>query len=401
MYDDFINRSKHIESNQIQSDLKGINQLAEDGIVGVVDLVESMHQRIYSLGGLLNRGDIDSTTGLTRFIYQTIRTTTQFSIKGIDFAISKFKPTLPKFTSSQQRIQWLAVLNGVMGDHLTASSNPLALDMSWHCAGKEMSPEQVAQLCSEQSGQPLLLIHGLCMNDQLWTRHGHNHGEKLQKSNNMIPIYIRYNSGMAVYQNGLKLATQLDSFFNALPNDKSCDVLCHSMGGLVMRSAMHLADLAKRSWLEKINKAVFLGTPHQGAVLEKTGNLIDYIISINPYSAPFTKLVKVRSHGIKNLRHGTVTKDHQTIQLPAHIDSYAIAASTKDVGLGDAHHMHLKWIGDGLVSVDSALGGHKHPEREVLFKPENKTTFENVSHMGLLSDPGVFFRLQEIFSSAI
>jgi len=398
MYDGHLQQSQPIKTNRIQSDLKGINQLAEEGIVGLVDLVESMHQRILSLGGLLNLGDLNQTTGLTRFIYQTIRNTTQLSIKGIDFALSKFSPTLPRFENSKQRQQWLAMINGVLGDHLTASNNPLALDMTWHYQGTAMSPKQVAQMCCEQEGQPLILIHGLCMNDQLWKRHGHDHGIELQKSNNMIPIYLRYNSGLAVYQNGLKLAHMLEQFFSALPPEKFCNVLCHSMGGLVMRSAMHVADECSHPWLEKISKAVFLGTPHQGAVLEKTGNLIDYIISINPYSAPLTKLVKIRSHGIKNLRHGTVTKDHQTIQLPSHVDCYAIAASTKDLGMGDAHHLHLKWIGDGLVSVDSALGGHKHPEREVLFKAKNKITFENVSHMSLLSNKKVFKRLQEIFS---
>ena len=357
-----------------------------------------MHQRIYSLGGLLNQGDLDKTTGLTRFIYQTIRGTTYLSIKGIDFALSKFNPSLPKFQDSKERNKWISMLNGVMGDHLATSNNPLALDMSWHYQGAEVSPLQIADICAEQDGQPLLILHGLCMNDEMWLRNGHDHGVELQKTRNMIPIYVRYNSGLAVYQNGIKLANMLDLFFSALPQDKSSDVLCHSMGGLVLRSAMHIATKSNSQWLQRINQVVYLGTPHQGAVLEKTGNLIDYLISINPYSAPFTKLVKIRSHGIKNLRHGTVTKDHQTIQLPAHIESYAIAASTKDVGLGKTHHMHLKWIGDGLVSVDSALGGHKHPDREVLFKAQNKTTFENVSHMGLLSSQRVYSRLQTIFN---
>lgn len=160
-----------------------------------------------------------------------------------------------------------------------------------------------------------------------------------------------------------------------------------------MRSALHIAQKQKAKWLKQVNKVVFLGTPHQGAVLEKTGNLIDYIISINPYSSPISKLVKVRSHGIKNLRHGTVTQDHQTIQLPDGVDCYAIAASTQV----NAHHKHQQWIGDGLVSVDSALGGHKHPEREVLFKAKQKMVADNVSHMGLLSDPCVLKRLQQIY----
>ena len=303
--------SQTIKPNSIQSDLKGINQLAEDGIVGVIDLVESMHQRIFSLGGLLNRGDLNKTTGLTRFIYQTIRTTTQLSIKGIDLALSQFTPASVEFKSSHQRNQWISMLNGVMGDHLTATNNPLALKMSWHHQAASVTPQQMAKRCIELGGQPLLLIHGLCMNDQLWTRNGHDHGHELAKTKHIIPIYVRYNSGLAVYQNGQQLAQWLQPFLQALPAKTTCDVLCHSMGGLVMRSAMDIASKNNQTWHNRINKVAFLGTPHQGAVLEKTGNLIDYITSISPYSAPFTKLTKVRSHGIKNLRHGTVTEQHR------------------------------------------------------------------------------------------
>ncbi len=358
-----------------------------------------MHQRVYTLGGLLNPGDLNKTGGLTGLIYRTIRATTQLSLKGVDFALSKFIP-LPTTSNKRLRNQWVSILNGVLGDHLVASNNPLALKMSIHCQGQAMSPQELADYCIKHQGRPLLLLHGLCMNDELWQRAGHDHGHRLQQTNQMIPIYLRYNSGLAVYQNGQMLSQLLNQFFAALPTDKSCDVLCHSMGGLVMRSAMNIANEANKSWLKSINKVVFLGTPHQGAVLEKTGNLIDYIISINPYSAPFTQLVKTRSHGIKNLRHGTVTQDHQTIQLPANIDCYAIAASTKDpvTDITHKHQLHLTWIGDGLVSVDSALGGHKHPEREVLFKAENKTTFDNLSHMGLLSSQRVFKRIQAIFN---
>ncbi len=389
VYDGTMNHSQ-----KPQQDLKGLNQLTHDGIIGVVDLVEAMHQRISTLGGILNQGDLNKTTGLTGFIYNTIRQTTALSIKGIDLALATFSPMVSKSKQSQTNETWRSILNGVLGDHLANTNNPLALTMTWHHQDQELTPVEVAELCNEQSGQPLLLIHGLCMNDRMWRREGHNHGVQLQQTNHMIPIYLRYNSGLAVYDNGLLLEHLFKQFFNALNPEKSCDVLCHSMGGLVLRSAMHVAQETSNEWYKRLGKAVFLGTPHQGAVLEKTGNVIDYLISINPYSAPFAKLGHKRSHGIKNLRHGTITADHQTIQLPKGVDCYAFAASTQD----NAHQKHQQWIGDGLVSVDSALGGHKHPEREVLFKKSQKRVVENVSHMGLLSDPHVFRLLQEIYS---
>jgi pimeloyl-ACP methyl ester carboxylesterase len=381
-------------TDTLNKDLQGISQLTGDGINGVVDLVEAMHQRIASLGGALNTGDLNRTSGISGFVYRRIRQTTRLITDGLGFALSAVPYWKTTVDCSPTRQQWLAILNGVMGDHLQHTDNPLAIPMSLQHAQQAISTQQAALLSCAENNQPLLLIHGLCMNDSLWRRHGHDHGQALQQDAGMSPVYLRYNSGLAVYQNGQQLAAVLQQYFAHLPDDKQLHVLCHSMGGLVMRSAMHLAEQAGEDWPERLGKVVFLGTPHQGAVLEKTGNLIDYLLSINPYTAPFAKLGHVRSHGIKNLRHGTITPDHQTIQLPACVAGYALAASTPVEG----HQWHQKWIGDGLVSVDSALGGHRHPEREVLFRASHKHTFNQVSHMGLLSDPRVYQTIKQILT---
>jgi triacylglycerol esterase/lipase EstA (alpha/beta hydrolase family) len=207
----------------------------------------------------------------------------------------------------------------------------------------------------------------------------------------MTPIYLRYNSGLAVCENGQRLADLLKQWLSQLPADKTPRVLCHSMGGLVMRSALHMAEQAGDDWPARLGEVIFLGTPHQGAVLEKTGSLIDYLLSINPYSAPFAKLGQVRSQGIRNLRLGSITADHQTIQLPQHVDAFALAGNTR---MNDQHG----WIGDGLVSLNSALGKHRNPALAIDFKASNTHIFDQVSHMGLLSDQQVYATIKRIFS---
>ena len=389
----------------LNNDLRGINQLASEGIIGVTDLVESMHQRIATLGGVLNPQNTERTSGLTGFIYRRIQQTTSLVTHGVDWAIKSFTPWLPALKDNPTRQQWLAVLNGVIGDHLHATNNPLALPMTWQHQHRTLSPQQVAEITSHNNHQPLLLIHGLCMNDYLWRRPSqdpscHDHGQALQQDLSLSPIYLRYNTGLAVCDNGQRLAAQIQQFCQLLPNDKQLHVLCHSMGGLIMRSAMHLAELNGDDWPDKLGKVVFLGTPHQGAVLEKTGHLIDYLLSINPYSAPFAKLGQVRSQGIKNLRHGTIThdtitRDHQAIQLPAGVNAYALAASTKNTGKQGRQN----WLGDGLVSVQSALGEHPKAGREIHFKASHKHTFKQVNHMQLLSDQQVYHTIKSILSS--
>ena len=413
------------KQQSINTDLQGINQLVSEGIIGVTDLVEAMHQRIATLGGVLNHQSPDRTTGLTGFIYRRINQTTNLVTQGIDLAIKTFTPLLPAFKDNPTRQQWLAALNGVIGDHLHATNNPLALAMTWQHQQQTVNPQQVAEQVAHLKGQPLLLIHGLCMNDYLWNRPSHDqsthdHGQALQQDLALSPIYLRYNTGQAVFDNGQQLAAQLQLFCQQLPADKQLHVLCHSMGGLVMRSAMHVAEQAGDDWSDKLGKVVFLGTPHQGAVLEKTGHLIDYLLSISPYSAPFAKLGQVRSQGIKNLRHGTITHDtithdtithdtithdtithgtstgdHQAIQLPAGVNAYALAASTKHTGKQGRQN----WLGDGLVSVQSALGEHPKAGREIHFKASHKHTFKQVNHMQLLSDQQVYHTIKSILSS--
>ena len=78
------------------------------------------------------------------------------------------------------------------------------------------------------------------------------------------------------------------------------------MGGLVSRSAFHVAQSSGHKWPERLNKLVFLGTPHHGAALEKAGNWIDLILGAHAYTVPFARLVKVRSAGITDLRYGNV-----------------------------------------------------------------------------------------------
>lgn len=356
-----------------------------------------MHQRISTLGGLFNRNDINKTNGLTGFIYKTIRKTTDISNLGINFALSTFSPFLPQVEESKRRNQWLSILNGLIGDHLIATENPLAMGMTWHHENQRITPQEAARICKEKNGQPLFLIHGLCMNDQLWNRGGHDHGEALKEGNQFIPIYIRYNTGLPIYQNGQQLAQMFKAFREALPEKIECHVLCHSMGGLVMRSALYHGEVLKQVWLKYLQKIIFLGTPHQGAVLEKTGNLIDYLISINPYSAPFLKLTHLRSHGIKNLRHGTVTENHLSIQLPSNIKCYAFAAQTGDDA---SHQLQQSLIGDGLVSIDSALGRHKDSKKVIHFSANKQFIFNQINHMDLLSNHAVYSQIETILNQS-
>lgn len=372
--------------NTAQQDVQGLIQLHQEGFTGVVDLVESMHQRIMSLGGLLSHNP-NQTKGIPRLVYQSIRHISQLSFKASAMAIGAVQPWLPK-VNDKSRNQWVSILNGVLGDHLVRTHNPLAIEMTWIHEGQAISPQQAALACQQQQAQPLFMIHGLCMNDQMWTRKQHNHGQLLAEEYELFPIYLRYNSGLAIHENGQQLAQMLNVFQQSMTTPFQMRFLCHSMGGLVMRSAIHTGLEKHSNWVQHIQQVLFLGTPHQGAVLEKSGHLLEYLISISPYSAPFLKITQIRSQGIKDLRQAKLTPSHQHVQLPKHISSHAFAASLSK------QDKHKTQKGDGLVTVNSALGKHHDTSKSIHFDSDKQHLFIELSHLDLLSDKRVYDRLK-------
>jgi pimeloyl-ACP methyl ester carboxylesterase len=243
-----------------------------------------------------------------------------------------------------------------------------------------------------------VLLHGLCMNDLQWQSAGHDHGDALARELGYTPIYLHYNSGLSVSTNGRILAQMMERLFDAWPVPiERLVMLGHSMGGLVARSALHHSASIQRGelrWPARVNDLVCLGTPHQGAPLERAGHGIELLLGAAPYAAPLARLGKVRSAGINDLRLGNIVSGpagddgtHQTAQvsLPAATRCFAVAAS-----LGPATgSLKEKLLGDGLVPVTSALGQHAKPDRRLPFATDRQAVVYETSHLGLLASAEV------------
>ena len=228
------------------------------------------------------------------------------------------------------------------------------------------------------------MVHGLCLNEQCWQTSG-RHDEVLQKSGRFAPLYLRYNSGLAISHNGCQLSALLNQISAQMPAGQSLDIVTHSMGGLVVRSALHTAQVAGHNWPDRVDKLIFLGTPHQGAYLEKAGYIAHYLMTISPYSRPFARIAKRRSQGIQDLNSGRITDQGRALAMPSHIKAHAVASKLRHKKNSKAEH----WLGDGLVSVASALGEHHKPHRHLNIPKDRQWTVPDVSHMGLLSDAAV------------
>ena len=405
-------------------DVRGGVRLVVDGVHGVTGMVEAMHQRIARVAPPWGKVPDQAAGGIPGLVYRSIHGTTRLVGKGLDAALAGLQslpsnaPTgLPAALPGPVRDALVAALNGVAGDHLESTGNPLAIRMQLlrrddRCAAAELPLP---------GPNVLLLIHGLCMNDRLWTRGGHDHGQALARSLGFTPVYARYNSGLHVSTNGRELAAQLERLLRDWPVAvQSLTIIGHSMGGLVGRSAVHQASQAGMAWPRWLRRMVFLGTPHHGAPLERGGNWLHRGLGISSYAAPFTRLSGLRSAGITDLRHGNLLDEdwaegrfasHDTravpLPLPAGVACYAVAGTLGPAQESDsedairvrgraaaARLLGSDWLGDGLVPLASALGRHAKPSRDLRIPASHLWIARGIHHLDLLASKQVYQQLR-------
>ena len=379
------------------SDLRGASRLAFDATAGLVDVVERMHSTIQRrpapVGTALNR----PTKGITGLVYRSVRGGVRLIGAGVDVSLASVVGLLPQGETAPGREALLAAVNGVYGDYLARTGNPLAIEMSLRARGRAVDVTDPGASYRGADGHAptsklLVLVHGLCLNDLHWRRAGHDHGAALADEFGYSPLYVRYNSGLHIHDNGRALAALLEPLVRNWP--VAVQELCiigHSMGGLVARSACCWADEHGHDWLSRLDKLVFLGTPHQGSPLERGGNGLDFILDLSPYSAPLTRLGKARSAGIQDLRYGAITADGlQSVPLPARVACYAAAAT-----LGRRRSLLAdRLIGDGLVPLNSALGRHRTRSKALGIPKTRQWIGYEMGHLELLCRPEVYAQLR-------
>jgi pimeloyl-ACP methyl ester carboxylesterase len=387
------------------ADLRGAARLTTDAVAGLTSLVEAMHARIAPLPGPADARDEERTRGITGLVYETVRGVTQLVGGTAEALLGWLAPALssadPRQPPHPEREAVVSALNGVLGDHLAATGNPLAIPMAFRQGGVALNLERLALRSRLQRPTPklLLMLHGLCMNDLQWQRAGHDHAQALALELGYTPVHLHYNSGLSISTNGRILAPLMEKLYDAWPMPIERLVMVgHSMGGLVARSAIHHGALIQRGklrWPTRVDDLVCLGTPHQGAPLERAGHGVDLLLDAAPYAAPLARLGKIRSAGINDLRLGNVVSgpasDDGTylcaqVGLPEPTRCYAVAASLGPAG----ESLKSRLLGDGLVPVASALGQHPEPGRGLAFAPDRQAVVHDTNHLDLLSSADVY-----------
>ena len=263
---------------------------------------------------------------------------------------------------------FLPVLNGALGDQLAARGDARAIQMSFRRAGRDVP---VAELgLTEVRQKTLVFVPGLMGDELIWqtgfqdAAPHRRYGPRLVQEAGVRCLYLRYNTGLHLSENGQALNQLLTELINTYPDQIGELVLVgHSMGGLIIRSAGYYAksyelgvmsyelveDAADNlesqeetletkkkeenkpsnptqntkpqthnsklithnsTWLPHLRAVVLLGTPNDGSWLEQNSHFTARLLErINLFPTRFlSRALNQRSNGIKDLRHSILVE---------------------------------------------------------------------------------------------
>ncbi|WP_019203871.1 triacylglycerol lipase [Tsukamurella sp. 1534] len=316
--------------------------------------------------------------GITDGVYSTIgtvaRTVGRVAAVGADWPGER-----PPSETARGAALIGAVL-GLIGDDLEAEGSPLAADPVTvrvdgaivHLGEGPVPPGRIAaeEVFDGAGGRVVVLLHGLTETEYAWGVGGadaDDYGVRLAVDLGATPVYLRYNTGRHISDNGRDVADLLEQLARSWPVPiTDLTLIGHSMGGLVARSAAHQASGLGMDWPSAVSATVSLGTPHLGAPLESAAHYGSAALTAVPETAPFGRLLRRRSAGIRDLRGGSVVdedwRDRDADALGRAVAAevplldgaahYFVAATVTR----DARHPVGRLLGDGLVLPPSAAG---------------------------------------------
>ena len=312
-----------------------------------------------------------------------------------------------------------SALNAVAGDFLAARENGLSIKLSLRHEGHDLSlskdslwrelPHATSKIC--------VFVHGLGCSDSIWRQHDPETGEdvsfgaRLLREQGYTPLYLRYNTGLHISQNGRAFALALEQLLLNYPRHvERLALVGHSMGGLVARSAAHYGKALDLAFVNQLSHLLAIGSPHFGAPLERASNVLASVLNLFDTAGTQVprKLLNARSAGIKDLRFGSVLdedwRDHDpdafftdTSRHAPFVDGVAygyIAARFRDPAQGPLGSL----LGDLLVQLPSASGQHRDEARHLPFHMGH--VLQGVHHVALTHHPDVYPQLVRFLTGA-
>lgn len=219
----------------------------------------------------------------------------------------------------------LSAFNGVFGDALARRHNGLAVRMSILEDRRVVRPEPqpLTQAFPLATTRLAVFVHGFGETDASWGwfseaswgKSGVTYGELLNRQRGYTPLYLHYNTGRTLADNGVELSTLLDAVDHNWPVPVHEIVLIgHSAGGRVARAGIRHGNLAGARWVTKATHVVALGEPRHAILAERVVHAGAGALTRLPETRPVARLLDARSAGLKDLG------DNQTGPMPGWVE---------------------------------------------------------------------------------
>jgi len=313
-----------------------------------------------------------------------------------------------------------ASINAFWGDHLSRKNSRLDLGMSLRHHGRHLpaTPEAFAAAFPNPTNKVCVFVHSLAATEWLWSLSSEQHygdpdvtfGTRLLDDLDFTPIYLRYNTGRHVSENGRALAKLITEVLEAYPVPvEEIALVGHSMGGLVARSAAHYAREHEEPWVAHLRHVACIGSPNLGSHLEKGVSVLTGALrNIEAAGAQVpAELLDSRSAGIKDLRYGyTIDEEwagkdpdevfadaRRNVPLVDGVGYYFLAATIAR----DPAHPLGQLLGDLLVRLPSASGEAPEHARRIHFS--SGAVLPGMNHVHIANHPDVYEALRDLLAA--
>src|SRR3954463_5706355 len=303
----------------------------------------------------------------------------------------------------------VAAINGLIGDTLERRESALHQPMALRVRGEAIGTSRDDLAATYPSATPRIAVflHGLMETEFSWRwgsrETGESYGTLLERELGITPVYIRYNSGLRISENGRALAELVEQVVAAWPvTVTEVALVGHSMGGLVARSAAYQAGADRMVWPTLVRQTISLGTPHMGAPLEQFVHYASAGLNALPETRPFSRFLRRRSGGIRDLRQGSLVdtdwrdREHDALRAEACaevplLEGVTHCFVTATITRSPKHPLG-RLIGDCLVLQPSGSGRSR--SRRLAFDEEYGHHVGGAHHFALLNHPAVYDKLR-------
>jgi pimeloyl-ACP methyl ester carboxylesterase len=390
-------------------ELRALTRLTFGELAGAAGGIGGVHrgvaERVFRMVGPMSMPARMSHQLISTGVYRAVSVGAELVGRGADHGLGRLPVRDGRIVSRHPSgAAAVAVLNGLVGDRLEREGSDLAQPMAVRIHGEVASAADFA----DPRPRLVVFLHGLMETERSWRWSGAlTYGERLARDLGCTPVYVRYNTGRHISENGRSLSELLETLVAewAVPVEDIA-LVGHSMGGLVARAACQCATVDGATWVRHVRHVISLGTPHTGAPLERAAHRAAHALWQLPETRPLGNFLRRRSSGIRDLNQGSLVDEDWRDRDP---DELRLAACAEVPLLDGASHHFIsatvtrtpghplgRLVGDTLVLVPSASGRSK--TRRIGFREEDGHHLGGTHHLALLNHPGVYAKLREWLS---